>query len=208
MNNEPIMINPNVVINQTTPFKTTNTIVVYIMITIALMLISVGTTIKLMDKPKIEKIETTSIYLDGYKYRIEEPIKASVENNTLMLFNKELNCRTLVSPIDKTLDYYKNNLNVLKKYYIDKKYQVKTPITKYINGVEYLTMEMDKDAVTYLLAITKDYITLTEVSSNIVDYKVLEDLSEVIKKSSKNKISKRLIPSEDRLINTKKVLIK
>ena len=76
MNNEPIMINPNVVINQTTPFKTTNTIVVYIMITIALMLISVGTTIKLMDKPKIEKIETTSIYLDGYKYRIEEYFNA------------------------------------------------------------------------------------------------------------------------------------
>ncbi|MBQ6477166.1 MAG: zinc ribbon domain-containing protein [Bacilli bacterium] len=206
---------PNQVTNKVEPPK--HSIAPYLVVVPVILAIVVATTYYFtkmkLDKPPVER-KISTVYLDGYTYKLPEPLKYSIEENRLIITNKEKNYRLIILPTNNTYAQYKAKVKALQKLYTTQGYKVKKPQTKTFSKVEYLTMEMAKDGRNYLLTITEgananSYVIVIETGSNNIDYSILEDMTEVIESISyKATISARMLPEEDGLLAAHKVLIK
>ena len=218
--NDTKVVNTNVQVESQIPNKgesPKHSIAPYLVVVPVILAIVVATTYYFtkmkLDKPPVER-KISTVYLDGYTYKLPEPLRYSIEENRLIITNKEKNYRLIILPTNNTYAQYKAKVKALQKLYTTQGYKVKKPQTKTFSKVEYLTMEMAKDGRNYLLTITEgananSYVIVIETGSNNIDYSILEDMTEVIESITyKATISARMLPEEDGLLAAHKVLIK
>ena len=188
----------------------------YLIVTFILILFTILGTY-LVTKKMIDSKYTNmnkEVHLNGYMYRLDNSLNTDVLNDRLLISNNSKNYRILISPSNIAFDMYKDNLTYIKNLYIQRGYKINNPKSKTFNGVEYLTMEIFKDNHNELLSITRgnsnntSYVAVVECGSNLVDYSVLEEIAPIIKNIKYKSVSNRMIPSEDRLLESQKVLIK
>ena len=151
----------------------------YLIVTAVIVLLTIIGTY-LITKKAFEKVEDPNkeVYLDGYMYRMDKSLNTNVEDNRLFISNNNVKYRLIISPSNIAFDMYKDNLPYTKNLYIQKGYSVNEPVSKTINGVDYLTMELLKNNYNQLLAITRSsnnktsYVMVIENDSNTIDYSI------------------------------------